>query len=64
MIEIPHKLVKYRTRLIVNEVKLQTGHPAKLKDWKIVVNVSTSNVFIVVTIQAYDGLRQRSTVLF
>ena len=51
-------------RLVVKQVRKETGHPARLVEWTIMVGTNGScDPTLAVTIAAYDGLRQRNIAI-
>jgi len=53
--------LSYEARRTVAQVWKETGKPASLDHWFIVID--GSNVALCVVIRAYDGLRQRNIAI-
>ena len=48
-------------RFVAKEIRKETRKSARMVDWKILIN--GSNTTLAVTVQAYDGLRQRNVAI-
>ena len=62
MLEYTKKDLDREARLAAKRVRLDTNRPAKMVDWKIMVD-NLQGITIAVTIAAYDGMRQRNVAI-
>jgi len=46
---------------IAKEIRKETGHPSKVKDWSIYID--GSNTCLAVLVACYDGIRQRNMAI-
>ena len=46
---------------VAKDIRKETGHPAKVKDWSVYLNGNNSCIAVIVA--AYDGLRQRNCAI-
>ena len=61
MVTFNKKLLERNARLVAREIRQETGHPAKVKGWEIVINGLL--ISLKVQVHAYDGIRQRSMAI-
>jgi len=61
MISYTRQALDHEARIIAQEIRKETGRPAKMKDWKLVM--SGEHLSLDVTVLAYDGLRQRNVAI-
>lgn len=58
------KDIEREARAVARDIRKETGHPAKFVDWKIIVPESpTECLTLAVTVQCYDGFRQRNVAI-
>lgn len=62
MTEYTHKDLNSTARNLAKDTARETKHPAKVVDWKVHIDGSI-NTCLIVTIAAYDGLRQRNCAI-
>ena len=62
MIEYTKKDLDREARLAAKRVRIETNKPAKMVDWKVMID-NLQGITIAVTIAAYDGMRQRNIAI-
>ena len=61
MITYTMQALDHEARIIAQEIRKETGRPAKMKSWQIVIQ--GENISLDVIVNAYDGLRQRNAAI-
>ncbi len=62
MVAFTRKQLDKEARIVAAAIRQETGKDAKMVTWKIYIHDKT-DISLAVTVQAYDGLRQRHVAI-
>lgn len=63
MTKYSRKDLDREARLVARDIRLETHHPAKVKDWSLYLDLNGTNTCLAVVVACYDGERQRNVAI-